>query len=79
MILAPFTYDAFTAKIGESTGFECVYMSGFGTSMSRGIPDMGLLTQTEMVQNAAYVAAAVDVAAVLAVAGGVFRRGGAPR
>ena len=61
LILAPFTYDAFTAKIGESAGFECVYMSGFGTSMSRGFPDMGLLTQTEMVQNARSIATAVSV------------------
>ena len=52
LILAPFTYDAFTARIAEAAGFQCIYMSGFGTSMSKGFPDAGLLTQTEMVQNA---------------------------
>ena len=61
MILAPFTYDAFTAKIGESVGFECVYMSGFGTAMARGYPDVGLITQTEMVQNARQVARSVSI------------------
>ena len=61
MILAPFTYDAFTAKIGESVGFDCVYVSGFGTAMSRGYPDVGLVTQTEMVQNARQIANAVSV------------------
>ena len=61
MILAPFTYDAFTAKIGESVGFECVYMSGFGTAMARGYPDVGLITQTEMVQNVRQVARSVSV------------------
>ncbi len=60
-LLAPFTYDGFTARIAEEAGFEAVYMSGFGTSMSKGMPDVGLLTQTEMVQNAAYIAAAVSV------------------
>ena len=60
-LLAPFTYDGFTARVAEEAGFEAVYMSGFGTSMSKGIPDVGLLTQTEMVQNAAYLVDAVDV------------------
>ena len=61
MLLAPFTYDGFTARIAQEAGFDAVYMSGFGTSMSKGLPDVGLLTQTEMAQNAAYIAAAVDV------------------
>jgi 2-methylisocitrate lyase-like PEP mutase family enzyme len=60
-LLMPFTYDGFTARIAEEAGFDAVYMSGFGTSMSKGMPDVGLLTQTEMVQNAAYIAEAVDV------------------
>jgi 2-methylisocitrate lyase-like PEP mutase family enzyme len=59
--LVPFTYDAFAARIGQEIGFEAIYMSGFGASMSRGIPDMGLLTQTEMVQNASYIAQAIDI------------------
>jgi 2-methylisocitrate lyase-like PEP mutase family enzyme len=60
-LLAPFTYDGFTARIAEEAGFDAVYMSGFGTSMSKGMPDVGLLTQTEMVQNAAYIVEAVSV------------------
>ncbi len=60
-LLVPFTYDGFTARVAEEAGFEAVYMSGFGTSMSKGMPDVGLLTQTEMVQNASYIAEAVSV------------------
>ena len=60
-LLAPFTYDGFTARIAEEAGFDAVYMSGFGTSMSKGIPDVGLLSQTEMVQNAATIVEAVSV------------------
>ena len=60
-LLAPFTYDGFTARIAEEAGFDAVYMSGFGTSMSKGMPDVGLLSQTEMVQNAAYIVEAVSV------------------
>ncbi len=61
LIVAPFVYDAFTAKIAESVGFRLIYLSGFGTAMSRGFPDVGLITETEMVQNAASVAQAVSV------------------
>ena len=50
-----------TARIAQEAGFDAVYMSGFGTSMSKGMPDVGLLSQTEMVQNAAYITAAVSV------------------
>ncbi len=60
-LLAPFTYDGFTARIAEESGFEAVYMSGFGTSMSKGMPDVGLLTQTEMIQNAAYIVEAISI------------------
>lgn len=60
-LLAPFTYDGFTARIAQEAGFDAVYMSGFGTSMSKGMPDVGLLSQTEMVQNAAYITASVSV------------------
>lgn len=61
LILAPFTYDAFTARIAQDVGFEVIYMSGMGTSMARGYPDVGLLTQTEMVQNAAAIAQVLSV------------------
>lgn len=59
--VAPFTYDPFTAKIAESVGFDLVYMSGFGTAMGRGFADVGLLTATEMLQNAGAMARAISV------------------
>jgi 2-methylisocitrate lyase-like PEP mutase family enzyme len=38
-------------------GFDAVYMTGFGTSLTRlGAPDVGLLTATEMVDNASRIA-----------------------
>ena len=61
MLLAPFVYDGFTARIAEEAGFDAVYMSGFAKSMSRGLPDVGLLTQTEMTRNAAVIASAARV------------------
>ena len=61
LTVAPFVLNAFHAKIAESVGFQAVYMTGAGTSAERGFPDVGLLTMTEMVSNAKYIAGAVDI------------------
>jgi len=61
LIVAPFILNAFHAKIAESVGLNADYMTGSGTSAERGFPDVGLLTMTEMVSNAKYIAGAVDV------------------
>lgn len=61
-VLAPGAYDALTARLVGQAGFDVVYMTGFGTSASLiGRPDIGLLTGTEMADNARRIAAAVDV------------------
>jgi 2-methylisocitrate lyase-like PEP mutase family enzyme len=61
MVTAPFVLNAYHARIAEMVGFQAVYMTGFGTAAERGYPDVGLLTQTEMAQNARYIASAVHV------------------
>ena len=61
MVVAPFILNALHAKIAESVGFQAVYMTGSGTAAERGFPDVGLLTMTEMVSNAKYIADAVDI------------------
>jgi 2-methylisocitrate lyase-like PEP mutase family enzyme len=62
LIQAPGAYDALTAKIVYSLGFPAVYMTGYGTSVSNlGLPDLGFLTMTEMVQNAGRMADAVGI------------------
>ena len=53
-VLAPGVYDAVGARLVERAGFDAVYMTGFGTAATAlGRPDVGLLTLTEMVTNAA--------------------------
>jgi 2-methylisocitrate lyase-like PEP mutase family enzyme len=64
IVVAPFAFDAMQAKIIEQTGFPAVYMTGFGTAAARGYPDVGLVTMSEMVQNASYIASAVNVPVV---------------
>lgn len=61
MVVAPFVFDAFQAKIAQAAGFAALYMTGFGTAAARGFPDVGLLTMAEMVENVRYIANAVDV------------------
>jgi 2-methylisocitrate lyase-like PEP mutase family enzyme len=61
MVQAPGAYDGITARLIEQAGFPAVYMTGAGTSAAKGFPDYGLLTQTEMVENAALIARCVQV------------------
>ena len=61
MVVAPFVMNALHAKIAQSVGFDAVYMTCSGTSAEKGFPDVGMLTMTEMVGNAKYIANAVDV------------------
>jgi len=61
MIVAPGAYDCITARMIARAGFDCVYMTGAGTAATLGYPDFGLVTMTEMVDNAGRIAAAVDV------------------
>lgn len=61
-IVAPGAFDPLAARLVEAAGFPAVYMTGFGTSAALlGRPDVGLLTMTEMADNAARIAACVDI------------------
>lgn len=60
--MVPGAYDALTARIAEGAGFDAVYMTGGGTTVSRlCVPDIGLLTMEEMVDNAERMADAIEV------------------
>ena len=61
MVVAPFVFDAFQARIAQAAGFRAIYMTGFGTAAARGFPDVGLLTMAEMVENVRYIANAVPL------------------
>jgi 2-methylisocitrate lyase-like PEP mutase family enzyme len=61
MIVAPGAYDCITARTIAQSGFPAVYMTGAGTAATLGYPDYGLVTMSEMAENAGRIAAAVDV------------------
>jgi len=53
IVMAPGTYDGLSARLAAQAGFHAVYMSGFGVSGSAlGMPDIGLMTATEMADRA---------------------------
>src|SRR6202522_3459335 len=61
IVTAPGAYDCITARMVEQAGFSAVYMTGAGTAAALGYPDYGLVTMSEMVENAGRIAAAVSV------------------
>jgi 2-methylisocitrate lyase-like PEP mutase family enzyme len=62
LVVAPGAYSALTAKLVEAAGFGCVYMSGYCTAASTtGLPDLGLVTMTEMLNNVRALADAVRI------------------
>ena len=61
-VVVPGAHDAFTAKIYKQAGFKIIYMTGSGATASLiGMPDVGLLTLTEMVNHARNIVNAVDI------------------
>jgi 2,3-dimethylmalate lyase len=58
-IMAPGVADALNARLVKRHGFEALYMTGAGTTAVRlGMPDVGLLTASEMIDNAGRIAEA---------------------
>jgi 2,3-dimethylmalate lyase len=61
-VLAPGAFDALSARLIEQAGFDCAYMTGFGTTASLlGRPDVGLLGGAEMAGNVHRLVQAIDV------------------
>jgi 2-methylisocitrate lyase-like PEP mutase family enzyme len=58
-------HDVFTARLIEVAGLETVFIGGFGTSASMlGLPDVGLLTLTEMADAVRRIAQRVSIPVV---------------
>lgn len=61
LVQAPGAYDGLTARLVEEAEFPAVYMTGYGTAASYGLPDEGLIGRDEMLHNATRIVQAVDV------------------
>jgi 2-methylisocitrate lyase-like PEP mutase family enzyme len=61
-LVLPGVYDALSARLATRAGFQALYMSGFAVSASRAaLPDDGLLTMSEMTDQAAAIASATPL------------------
>src|SRR4051794_7276556 len=60
--ILPGTPNALFARVIAAHGFEAVYVTGAGiANMSLGVPDIGLVTLTELTQHVAAIAGAVSI------------------
>src|SRR6059058_4561066 len=65
-IAMPGVPNAAIARQVEHAGFDAVYVSGAGmANATAGVPDIGLLTLTEVAQLAGYIANAIDIPAIV--------------
>jgi methylisocitrate lyase len=61
-IVFPGVYDTLSAKLAERAGFPMAFISGYSVSATTiGEPDLGLLTQTEIVERARRVCGSVRI------------------
>jgi methylisocitrate lyase len=63
-VMLPGAFNALTAIQIERAGFSAVYISGAALSAARGLPDLGLLTMTEVLSDSATIAHAVSIPAL---------------
>ena len=65
-VAMPGVFNAAIGRMVERAGFDAVYISGAGLcNATAGVPDIGLLTLTEVAQLAGYVARAVKIPCIV--------------
>ena len=64
-VVLPGAFNALTAMQIERAGFQALYVSGAGLSATRGLPDIGLLSLTEVTSDAATITKAVTIPAIV--------------
>ena len=62
LISTPGVFDAMSTRLVEQAGFDAAFMGGFAVSAARiGLPDTGLISYAEMVDQGRNLCAAVDI------------------
>ncbi len=60
-LIAPGVYDGLSAAMARRAGFAAIYASGGAIARSMGLPDLGLVTLSEMAQRLARIVEAAGV------------------
>ena len=62
ILVMPGVYDALSAKIAEQCGIQAVQVTGYGLAgASLGLPDVGIMTKTQMVDIVRNICTAVSI------------------
>jgi 2-methylisocitrate lyase-like PEP mutase family enzyme len=61
LLVAPGCFDGLSARLVQEAGFEAAYLSGGAVARSMGLPDIGLVTMSEVIERAAQVVSAVKI------------------
>lgn len=61
ILVVPGVYDGLSARIATAAGFEAIYCSGGAVARSTGVPDLGLLTLTEVLARLREVVDSTDL------------------
>lgn len=66
VLVAPGAYDCVGARLVEMAGFEAIYLTGSGMSMSAlGAPDVGLMSFSEILDRAVRIADVVSIPVIV--------------
>ena len=57
----PGAHDAMAALVARNTGFSALYLSGAAYTASKGLPDLGIVTSTEVAERARDLVRATDL------------------
>ncbi len=61
LLVAPGVFDGLSARIAAAAGFEAIYASGGAIARSAGVPDLGLLSLTEVLARVREIVDATDL------------------
>ena len=61
LLVAPGCFDGLSARLVQEAGFMAAYLSGGAVARSMGIPDIGLVTMSEVIERAGQVVSAVNI------------------
>lgn len=66
IVVMPGVFNAISAMIARDAGFDALYISGAGIANSvAGVPDIGLMTLTEVETQSRYIVDAVDIPCII--------------
>jgi methylisocitrate lyase len=63
--MVPGAFNALAARMAERSGFAAIYVSGAALSAAMGMPDVGLLTLSEVAEQTRVITSAVSIPAIV--------------